>query len=118
MARAITGKVHKRRVKTVLKRTKGFRGSRSKLFRVAKNAMIHALAYSYIGRRLKKRNMRSLWIARINAACRESGIVYSKFISGLKKAGIIIDRKTLANLAIQDSTAFKTLVDKAKAFYK
>ncbi|HOV13175.1 MAG TPA: 50S ribosomal protein L20, partial [Spirochaetota bacterium] len=109
---------HKKRVKTVLKRTKGYRGSRSKLYRVAKNAMIHALVYSYFGRKQKKRNMRRLWIARINAACRNSGMVYSKFISGLKKAGIIIDRKTLANLAIQDETAFKLLIDKARAAYK
>jgi len=118
MARAITGRVHKKRVKTVSKRTKGYRGSRSKLYRVAKNAMIHALVYSYFGRKQKKRNMRRLWIARINAACRNSGMVYSKFISGLKKAGIIIDRKTLANLAIQDETAFKLLIDKARAAYK
>ncbi|HPO50335.1 MAG TPA: 50S ribosomal protein L20 [Spirochaetota bacterium] len=115
MARAITGRVHKKRAKVVLKRTKGFRGSRSKLYRVAKNAMIHALVYAYVGRKQKKRNMRALWIARINAACRNSGIVYSKFISGLKKAGIIIDRKTLSNLAIQDEKAFSALIEKAKA---
>ena len=85
MARAITGRVHKKRVKTVLKRTKGYRGARSKLYRVAKNAMIHALVYAYFGRKQKKRTMRALWIARINAACRNSGIVYSRFINGLKK---------------------------------
>jgi large subunit ribosomal protein L20 len=115
MARAITGRVHKRRVKTVLKRTKGFRGSRSKLYRVAKSAMIHALVYAYDGRKMKKRSMRQLWIARINAACRDSGIVYSKFIAGLKKAGIIIDRKQLSNLAIKDISAFKVIVEKVKA---
>lgn len=118
MARAITGRVHHKRAKTVLKRTKGYRGSRSKLYRVAKNAMIHALVYSYFGRKQKKRTMRSLWIARINAACRNSGLVYSKFISGLKKAGIIIDRKSLANLAIQDTAAFNILIEKAKAASK
>jgi large subunit ribosomal protein L20 len=114
MARAITGRVHHRRVKTVLKRTKGFRGGRSKLYRVAKNAMFHALVYSYFGRKQKKRNMRQLWIARINAACRNSGIVYSKFIAGLKKAKINIDRKQLSNLAITDIATFNVLVEKAK----
>jgi len=114
MARAITGRVHHKRVKVVLKRTKGFRGSRSKLYRVAKSAMIHALVYSYIGRKQKKRSMRQLWIARINAACRNAGIVYSKFINGLKKSGIVIDRKQLSNLAITDINSFNALVEKAK----
>ena len=117
MARAITGRVHKRRVKTVLKRTKGFRGARSKLYRVAKTAMIHALVYSYAGRKQKKRSMRQLWIARINAACRESGLAYSKFINGLKKAGIILDRKILSDLAIRSPLTFAKLVEEAKKNY-
>ncbi|OHD07319.1 MAG: 50S ribosomal protein L20 [Spirochaetes bacterium GWD1_27_9] len=115
MPRAITGRVHKKRVKTVLKRTKGYRGARSKLYRVAKTAMIHGLVYSYFGRKQKKRNARKLWIARINASCRNAGLVYSKFINGLKKAGIIIDRKTLSNLAIENPEAFNQLVEKAKS---
>ena len=114
MARAITGKVHRKRAKKVLKMTKGYRGSRSKLYRTAKNAMMHGLAYAYAGRKQKKRNMRQLWIARINAACRNAGIVYSKFIDGLKKSGIIINRKYLSNLAITDVESFNKLVEKAK----
>ena len=114
MSRAITGKVHKKRARKVLKMTKGYRGSRSKLFRVAKNAMMHGLEYAYVGRKLKKRNMRQLWIARINAACRNAGIVYSKFIDGLKKSGIIINRKYLSNLAITDIDSFNKLIEKAK----
>jgi large subunit ribosomal protein L20 len=114
MSRAITGKVHRKRARNVLKLTKGYRGSRSKLYRVAKNAMIHGLAYAYVGRKQKKRNMRQLWIARINAACRDAGIVYSKFIDGLKKSGIIINRKYLSNLAITDIDSFNKLVEKVK----
>jgi large subunit ribosomal protein L20 len=118
MSRAITGRVHKKRVRTVLSRTKGYRGARSKLYRVAKNAMIHALVYAYFGRKQKKRTMRQLWIARINAVCRQEGISYSKFIEGLRKSKIIIDRKTLANLAIEDRNAFNQLVVKAKSGLK
>jgi len=115
MARAVTGRVHRKRAKTVLKRTKGFRGSRSKLYRVAKGAMLKALSRAYEGRKRKKRDFRGLWIARINAACRNAGIPYSKFINGLKKSGIIIDRKNLANLAITDINAFNAIVEKAKS---
>jgi large subunit ribosomal protein L20 len=114
MPRAITGRVHKKRAKHVLKLTKGYRGSRSKLYRVAKNAMIHGLTYAYIGRKQKKRSMRQLWIARINAACRNAGIVYSRFIDGLNKAGININRKYLSNLAITDIDSFNKLVEKVK----
>lgn len=114
MPRAIAGIVHKRRAKSVLKKTKGFRGSRSKLYTVAKNAMIKALTYSYIGRKLKKRQFRRLWIARINAACRNEGISYSQFISGLNKMNIQLNRKTLSNLAITDYETFKQLIAKVK----
>ena len=86
MPRAVSGTVHKNRVKSVLKKTKGYRGARSKLYRTAKNAMIHALSYAYIGRKQKKRTFRQLWIARINGFCRNEGITYSSFINGLKKA--------------------------------
>jgi len=115
MSRAITGKVHKRRAKKILKLTKGYRGARSKLYRVAKNAMMKALQRAFAGRKDKKAMFRQLWIARINAGCREFGLPYSKFINGLKKAGIIINRKNLANLAIEEPQIFKMLVEKAKA---
>ena len=114
MARAITGRIHRRRAKTVLKRTKGYRGARSKLYRVAKNAMFKSLSRAYEGRKQKKRNFRALWIARINAACRANGLSYSQFIDGLKKANIIIDRKNLAYIAVVDADAFKALVAKVK----
>lgn len=114
MARAITGRIHRRRAKTVLKRTKGYRGARSKLYRVAKNAMFKSLSRAYEGRKQKKRNFRGLWIARINASCRANGLSYSQFIDGLKKANIIIDRKNLANLAITDPKAFTALCEKVK----
>lgn len=114
MSRARSGVVRKRRVKSVLKKTKGFRGRRGKLYRIAKNAMMKALQYSYIGRKLKKRDFRALWIARINAACKKEGINYSRFIFGLKKANIIINRKELSNLAITDQNSFNKLVEIAK----
>lgn len=114
MPRAVSGKVGKSKIKTVLKNTKGFRGSRSKLFRPAKNAMMKALSNAYIGRKQKKRIFRQLWIARINAACRNEGINYSVFMNGLKKANVTIDRKNLSNLAIEDNAAFKQLVETAK----
>lgn len=115
MPRAVSGTVHKNRVKSVLKKTKGYRGARSKLYRTAKNAMIHALSYAYIGRKQKKRTFRQLWIARINGFCRNEGITYSSFINGLKKANMNIDRKNLSNLAIENPEAFKELIAKAKA---
>lgn len=118
MPRARAGKVRKNRVKTVLKRTKGFRGAGSKLYRTAKNKMIKALTYSYTGRKQKKRTFRRLWIARINAECRNAGITYSKFINGLKQCNIQIDRKNLANLAVEDINAFRQLVEKVKETVK
>jgi large subunit ribosomal protein L20 len=114
MARAVTGRVHRKRANSLLKKAKGYRGGRSKLYRPAKNAVIKALTYSYIGRRRKKRDFRKLWIARINAVCRENEISYSKFINGLSKLDIVLNRKTLANLAITDISAFKELVEKVK----
>jgi large subunit ribosomal protein L20 len=114
MARAITGRVHRKRAKTVLKRTKGYRGARSKLYRVARNAMFKSLSRAYEGRKQKKRHFRALWITRINAACRAAGISYSQFIDGLKKQNIIIDRKNLAYLAIVDAEAFNALIAKVK----
>lgn len=100
--------------RAILKATKGYRGSRSKLVRVANQAMMKSLTYAYIGRRLRKRDMRALWIARINAACRINNISYSKFIGGLKKANIDLNRKVLAEMAVNDKTAFASLVEKVR----
>ena len=104
----------RRRKKRLLKKTKGFFGDRSKQFQQARRALMHALKYAYRDRRNKKREIRSLWIARINAACRSEGISYSVFMNGLKKAKISLDRKILADLAVKDSAAFKKIVGLAK----
>ncbi len=98
----------------VMKAAKGFRGSRSTLYRVAKESVLRSRHHAYIGRRLKKRDMRSLWIARINAACRQNDISYSKFMHGLKLANVELNRKVLSNLAIEDPAAFAKLVETAK----
>ena len=104
----------RRRKKRVLKKTKGFFGDRSKQYQQASRALMHALKYAYRDRRNKKRDFRALWIARINAACREEGITYSVFMNGLKKSKIALDRKILADLAVKDSAAFKKIVGLAK----
>ena len=110
--RAVNG-VKKRR--KILKLAKGYFGGKSKRYRVAREAVMKSQQYAYIGRKLKKRDFRSLWIARINAACRLNGISDSKFMYGLKKAGINLNRKVLAELAISDAAAFTALTEKAKA---
>ena len=98
----------------ILKAAKGFRGSHSKLYRVAKESVMRSRRHAYIGRKLKKRDMRSLWIARINAACRQNDISYSKFMHGLKVANVELNRKVLADLAISDPASFTALVNTAK----
>lgn len=98
----------------VLKAAKGFRGTHSKLYRVAKESVMRSRRHAYVGRRLKKRDMRTLWIARINAACRQNDISYSKFMHGLKVNNIDLNRKVLADLAISDAEAFSALVATAK----
>lgn len=98
-----------------LERASGFFLTKSKLNRAAQEAVEKSLRYSYKGRRLKKRDFRSLWIVRIGAACRNAGMSYSKFMSGLKKGGIDLNRKVLAEIALQDETGFAALVEKAKA---
>lgn len=103
----------KRKTKT-LKKAKGFWGDRSKQYRQARRALMHALVYAYRDRRVKKREFRRLWIARVNAACRSQGITYSAFMNGLKKAKIGIDRKILADLAVRDAKAFEKLIEIAK----
>ena len=105
----------RQRRKKILKRAKGFRGARSRTFKVAKQAVMKAGQYSYRDRRRKKRVFRSLWIIRINAAARENGLSYSKLIAGLKKAQIALDRKTLADLAVNDKEAFSLIAEEAKA---
>jgi large subunit ribosomal protein L20 len=101
--------------KKTLARAKGFFLTKSKLHRSAQEAVEKSLRYGYVGRRLKKRDFRSLWIVRIGAACRQSEISYSKFMSGLKKAGVDLNRKMLADIAMNDAPAFATLVAQAKS---
>ena len=101
--------------KKVLKQARGYYGARSKVFRVAKQAVIKAGQYAYRDRRVKKRQFRSLWIQRINAAARMNGLSYSRMINGLNKAGVEIDRKMLADIAVHDMPAFSQLAEKAKA---
>ncbi|MBC7194692.1 MAG: 50S ribosomal protein L20 [Caldisericia bacterium] len=114
MARVKGGPYTRRRRKKILKLAKGFRGAPSVRYRVAREAVEHALHYSYVGRRLKKRDMRKLWITRISAALKEFGLSYSRFIYGLKKASINLNRKMLSELAIHDKESFAFLVNKAK----
>ena len=100
--------------RAILKEAKGYRGAKSKLYRVARQAVMKSGQYAYVGRKMKKRDMRSLWITRINAGCRENAISYSKFIAGLKKANIDLNRKVLADMAVCDKEAFAKLVETAK----
>lgn len=115
MARVKRGVNAKRRHKKVLKQAKGYFGAKSKLFRPANQAVMKSLTYAYIGRKQRKRDFRKLWIARINAAARINGMSYSKFISGLKKANVEINRKMLSEMAIHDPEGFAKLVEIAKA---
>lgn len=115
MARVKKGLNAKKKHRKVLKLARGYYGGRSKIFRMANEAVIRALRDSYRGRREKKRNYRKLWITRINAAARINDLSYSKFICGLKKAGIEVDRKILADIAMNDAVAFAELAKVAKA---
>ena len=115
MARVKRGVQARRRHKKILKQAKGYYHARRKVFRVAKQAVTKALQYAYIGRKQKKRNFRSLWITRINAAARINGMSYSRFMNGLLKAGITLDRKVLADIAVHDAAGFAALAEKAKA---
>ena len=115
MARVKRGVVARRRHKKILKLAKGYYGARSRVFRVAKQAVTKAAQYAYRDRRQRKRQFRALWITRVNAASRANGLSYSRFIAGLKKAGIILDRRVLADLAVHDIAAFGALAEKAKA---
>ena len=110
MTRVKGGTVTRRRHKKVLKQTKGHRGTKHSLYRRAHESLLHALSYSYRHRRERKGDFRRLWIVRINAAARQEGLSYSRFMEGLKKAGVIIDRKMLADMAVTDPSAFSQLV--------
>lgn len=116
MPRTKTGFTRHRRHKKVLKLTKGFRGSNSRLYKRAKEALLHAGQYAYVGRRLRKRDMRSLWITRISAALSQvdTKLQYSRFINALKKANINLNRKMISEIAIADFNTFKTLVQKVQ----
>jgi len=115
MARVKRGVTARRRHKKIISRAKGYYNARRKVFRVAKQAVTKALQYAYIGRKQKKRQFRALWIVRINAGARMFGLSYSRMMNGLKKAGIEVDRKVLADIAVHDLKAFGTLAEKAKA---
>jgi large subunit ribosomal protein L20 len=109
--RGVHGLKHRRKV---MKLVKGFRAARRRNYRVANEALLHSLAYAYRDRRVRKRDFRSLWISRINAAARKEGLSYSVFMNGLKKSGITLNRKTLAELAVSDAAAFGSLLKTAK----
>ncbi len=115
MARVKRGVIARRRHKKILKLAKGYYGARSRVFRIAKQSVIRAGQYAYRDRRQRKRQFRSLWIARINAASRANGLSYSRLIAGLRKASIGLDRRVLADLAVHDKPAFAAVVEKAKA---
>ena len=118
MPRAVDGTRRKDRRKKILKLTKGYRGRRSTNVKAAKDALAKSLMYAYRDRRDRKGQFRRLWIVRINAACRAEGLSYSRFIEGLNKAQITIDSKMLADIAVRDPAAFKTIVDQAKQALK
>jgi large subunit ribosomal protein L20 len=114
MPRAVDGSKRKNRRKKILKLAKGYWGRRHSNFKTAKDAVTKSLSYAYRDRKDRKGDFRRIWIVRINAACRAEGISYSRLIDGLNKAGITINRKALANLAIEDAAAFKAIAEKAK----
>ena len=118
MARIKGAMMTRKRRKKVLKLAKGYFGAKSKLFKTAKEAVMKSGQYAYIGRRQRKRDFRRLWIARINAAAKMNGMNYSTFMNGLKKAGVSLNRKMLAELAVSDAAAFTALVEQAKAALK
>ena len=118
MARVKGAMMTRKRRKKVLKLAKGYYGAKSKLFRTAKEAVMKSGNYAYIGRRQRKRDFRRLWITRISAACKMNGMNYSSFMNGLKKAGVALNRKMLAEIAVSDAAAFTALTEQAKAALK
>jgi large subunit ribosomal protein L20 len=115
MARVKRSLNAKKKRKVVLERAKGYRGQRSRLYRKAKEQMLHSMTYAYRDRKDRKGNFRRLWIQRINAAARANGMTYNRFVQGLKAAGVEVDRKVLADLAVTDAVAFAALVEVARA---
>jgi large subunit ribosomal protein L20 len=114
MSRAVDGSKRRNHRKKILKLAKGYWGRRHSNYKTAKDAVTKGLFYAYRDRRDRKADFRRLWITRINAACRAEGLTYSRFVAGLAKAGVVINRKVLANLAVEDETAFKAVVSRAK----
>ncbi|MBA3778209.1 MAG: 50S ribosomal protein L20 [Chloroflexi bacterium] len=115
MARVKRGVTSHKRHKRLLKAAEGRRGTRHKLIKPAREALLHAMAYSYVGRKQRKRQMRSLWVLRLNAAARLNGTTYSQLINGLKKAGVALDRKVLADIAVRDAATFTRIAEVARA---
>ncbi len=114
MARVKTARITRKKHKKILKRAKGYYGAKHYRFRMAKQAVMKSGNYAYVGRKDRKSNFRKLWIARINAASRQNGLTYSKFVNGLKKAGVVINRKMLAEIAVSDPEAFTKIAEIAK----
>lgn len=115
MPRVKRGVTSRRRHRRILRLSRGFWGGRHRLYRTAREAVLHSLAYSYRDRRARKRDFRKLWITRINAAARIGGLSYSRFMSGLRRSGVAVNRKVLADMAVHDATAFAQLVERARA---
>ena len=115
MARVKGAMMTRKRRKKIIKLAKGYWGNKKNHFKIANEHLMKSLRYAYVGRKLKKRDFRKLWISRISAACKMNGINYSRFMNGLKKAGIDLNRKMLAEIAVSDKAAFTALVEKAKA---
>ncbi|MGD8238682.1 MAG: 50S ribosomal protein L20 [Armatimonadota bacterium] len=115
MTRVTRPKQSRRRRRKVVRRAKGYRGARSRLYKTAHEAVMHAGQYAYRDRRVRKRNFRKLWIARVNAAARSAGMTYSRFMQGLRLAGVELNRKMLADMAVNDPGAFAKVVEQAKA---
>jgi large subunit ribosomal protein L20 len=115
MARVKRGVTAHKRHKRLLNAAEGRRGTRSRLVKPAREALMHALAYAYVGRKQRKRQLRGLWIVRLNAAARQNGLTYGSLISGLKKAGVALDRKVLADICVRDAATFARIAEVAKA---
>ncbi len=115
MARVKRGVAAHKRHKRLLDAAEGRRGTRSKLIRPAREALLHAMAYSYVGRKQRKRQLRNLWVVRLNAAARQNGLTYGRLINGLKAAGVALDRKVLADIAVRDAATFARIAEVAKA---
>jgi large subunit ribosomal protein L20 len=115
MARVKRGVTSHKRHKRLLKAAEGRRGTRSKLIKPAREALMHAMAYAYVGRKQRKRQLRGLWIVRLNAAARQHGLTYASLISGLKSAGVTLDRKILADICVRDAAVFARIAEVARA---